>query len=51
MSIAEHAQTTQPDLTGRHVAFYEGAMCCVTGVCGPSVDEQLLAIREDLRWA
>ncbi len=26
-------------------------MCCETGVCGPSVDEQLIAVREDLRWA
>jgi arsenite-transporting ATPase len=31
--------------------LYETAMCCETGVCGPSVDEQLLSIREDLRWA
>ena len=51
MSITEHSQATQQDSTGRHVALYEGAMCCETGVCGPSVDEQLLAIREDLRWA
>lgn len=26
-------------------------MCCQTGVCGPTVDEQLIAVREDLRWA
>ncbi len=51
MSVTE--QTTNPqDTAGNHqIELYEGAMCCETGVCGPSVDEQLLAIREDLRWA
>jgi len=31
--------------------LYEPAMCCQTGVCGPSVDQQLIDVREDLRWA
>ncbi len=35
----------------RRIELYETAMCCQTGVCGPSVDEQLLTVREDLRWA
>ena len=35
----------------RRVELYEPAMCCQTGVCGPSVDQQLIDIREDLRWA
>ena len=26
-------------------------MCCSTGVCGPSPDQQLIDVREDLRWA
>jgi hypothetical protein len=26
-------------------------MCCETGACGPSVDRQLIDVREDLRWA
>lgn len=51
MSITEHSQNQQVESTGKHVALYEGAMCCETGVCGPSVDEQLIAVREDLRWA
>jgi hypothetical protein len=51
MSITEPAQTQHDDATVRQVELYEGAMCCETGVCGPSIDEQLLAIREDLRWA
>lgn len=25
-------------------------MCCSTGVFGPSVDQQLIDLREDLRW-
>jgi SAM-dependent methyltransferase len=35
----------------RRVELYEPAMCCQTGVCGPSVDQQLIDVREDLRWA
>ncbi len=31
--------------------LFEPAMCCQSGVCGPSVDQQLIDIREDLRWA
>ena len=45
--------TTAPDTpTGaRSIELFEPAMCCQTGVCGPSVDEQLIDVREDLRWA
>lgn len=43
--------TSTPPTTGRELELYETAMCCETGVCGPSVDEQLIAVREDLRWA
>lgn len=46
MSLIE---SNTPTATSQ-VELYEGAMCCETGVCGPSVDAQLLAIREDLRW-
>ena len=35
----------------RRVELFEPAMCCQTGVCGPSVDQELIAVREDLRWA
>jgi arsenite methyltransferase len=35
----------------RRVELFEPAMCCQTGVCGPSVDQQLIYVREDLRWA
>ena len=35
----------------RRIEMFEPAMCCQSGVCGPSVDQQLIDIREDLRWA
>ena len=35
----------------RRVELYEPTMCCQTGVCGPSVDQQPIGVREDLRWA
>ena len=51
MSITQQTPN-QPSISAiQQVELYEGAMCCDTGVCGPSVDEQLLAVREDLRWA
>lgn len=28
--------------------FYEPPMCCPTGVCGPSVDEKLVKLSENL---
>ena len=37
--------------TVTHLELFEPAMCCQTGVCGPSVDQQLIDVREDLRWA
>lgn len=32
------------------VQVYDPAMCCATGVCGPSVDPQLMQIMRDLQW-
>jgi Arsenical resistance operon trans-acting repressor ArsD. len=29
---------------------YDPAMCCATGVCGPSVDPQLVQFAADLQW-
>ena len=43
--------TQEPTVAARRVELYEPAMCCQTGVCGPSVDQQLIDVREDLRWA
>jgi arsenite methyltransferase len=60
--VHEHAisaiiRARKPDTTGaesavgaRRLELYEPAMCCQTGVCGPSVDQQLIDVREDLRW-
>jgi hypothetical protein len=51
MSITEETPAPTPTTGVRQIELYETAMCCETGVCGPSVDEQLITIREDLRWA
>ncbi len=51
MSITEETAAPTPATNVRRIELYEGAMCCETGVCGPSVDEQLITVREDLRWA
>lgn len=47
------ATTRDTSLAGagpRRLELFESAMCCETGVCGPSVDQRLIAVREDLRW-
>src|SRR5690242_4426695 len=31
------------------IEIYDPAMCCTTGVCGPSVDPELVRIQEALR--
>ncbi|MGA9859299.1 MAG: arsenite efflux transporter metallochaperone ArsD, partial [Solirubrobacteraceae bacterium] len=56
--VHEHASSAiirarRPDAAAaaRRVELYEPAMCCQSGVCGPSVDQQLIDVREDLRWA
>ena len=33
------------------ISVYDPAMCCSTGVCGPSTDPELARISQDLRWA
>src|SRR6266567_8219104 len=40
--------STVPTATGT-VSVYEPPMCCSTGVCGPSVDQQLLQVARYLR--
>ncbi len=32
------------------VRVYDAAMCCSTGICGPSVDPQLARFAADLDW-
>lgn len=51
MSITQEPANTRPSTIVRQIELFETAMCCETGVCGPSVDEQLITVREDLRWA
>ena len=43
--------TAETPAVARRIEMFEPAMCCQSGVCGPSVDQQLIDIREDLRWA
>lgn len=33
-----------------HVRVFDPAMCCSTGICGPSVDPQLVRFAADLAW-
>lgn len=32
------------------IEFYEPPMCCPTGVCGPSVDEKLVRLIENIEF-
>ncbi len=34
----------------RKISVYDPAMCCSTGVCGPSIDPKLAAFSADLDW-
>jgi arsenite methyltransferase len=44
-------ETTTPETTTSVVVdVYDPAMCCSTGVCGPSVDPALARFESDLRW-
>jgi len=52
MSTLNTTYVVPEPVAGRHeIELFEPAMCCQTGVCGPSVDQQLIEVREDLRWA
>ena len=48
--VESAAATVSPVADTRGFELYEPAMCCSTGVCGPSVDQQLIDVREDVRW-
>jgi hypothetical protein len=32
------------------LSFYDPALCCSSGVCGPSVDPELVRLQADLEW-
>ena len=58
LTTTESQHMTSLDITtpeapagARRVELYEPAMCCQSGVCGPSVDQQLIDVRENVRWA
>lgn len=31
------------------IEFFEPPMCCATGICGPSVDERLIRLQENIQ--
>ena len=49
VSTTEQISTTT-ERTSVAVEVYDPAMCCSTGVCGPSVDPALARFESDLRW-
>ena len=49
-SAAVAEPTGVPETLTGTVAVYDPAMCCPTGLCGPSVEPALLAVSRDLRW-
>jgi arsenite methyltransferase len=51
LNVTQVAPEGTTPVTARRVELFEPAMCCQSGVCGPSVDQQLIDVREDLRWA
>ena len=34
----------------KKIAVYDPALCCPTGVCGPSIDPELVRFAADLEW-
>jgi len=48
-TVTQDLERASP-VSARQVVLYEPAMCCQTGVCGPSVDQELIDVRESLRW-
>ena len=41
---------SRPDDATADVRVYDPAMCCPTGVCGPSIDPALIRFASDLQW-
>jgi len=49
--VTSSEQTTSTAAqTAVDVEVFDPAMCCATGVCGPSVDPALARFESDLRW-
>ena len=47
MASIDTAARTAADTTATvRLELFEPAMCCSTGVCGPSLDQQLIDVRE-----
>lgn len=37
-------------MTTPHLAVFDPAMCCSSGVCGPDIDPKLMRFAADLEW-
>lgn len=37
------------DMSTMKLEFFEPPMCCSTGICGPSVDERLIRLNENIQ--
>lgn len=48
--MTAEASEKERDVTMTAVRVFDPAMCCSTGVCGPSVDPQLARFSADLDW-
>ncbi len=49
-AIIRATKPVESIVTTRRFELYEPAMCCQIGVCGPSVDQELIDVRETMRW-
>jgi AhpD family alkylhydroperoxidase len=47
---ARRPSAAQPAPVAARVQVYDPALCCTTGVCGPSIDPALLRFASDLTW-
>ena len=48
--MTDEAQGKEGNVTMTAVRVFDPAMCCSTGVCGPSVDPRLARFSADLDW-
>ena len=47
---ADPSSSQDDDASAADVRVYDPAMCCPTGVCGPSIDPALIRFASDLQW-
>lgn len=47
---AQSSKTPAPQSSGPRLQVFEPALCCNTGVCGPDLDQDLVAFTADLEY-